>query len=711
MDRRLAPAELLVLTLILLVALGLRLWGLEQNGWGAEYYTAAVRSMLHGGHNFYYAAFDPGGFISVDKPPVALWVQALSAAVFGFSPLSLLAPQAVIGILSIWLTFVMVRRATALPPALMAATLMTFSPLLVAVNRANNMDSCLLLTLLVASVLFLRAAEVGSRKLLGLAAAALGLAFNVKMLAALVVLPAFIVVYGLMAPIAWRRRCVDLSMAAVILVVVSLAWAVSVELTAPADRPYVGGTRGNSIFELIVGHNAANRFFSPTKKLATAPAKQEAGEPAGDSDGVASGPAESSARSRSAVPARSGVREMIITVLKREFVSTPPGPLRLAQGLMAAQFAWFLPLALAGLVLGFRRKHAAVNIPEGDDANFRRALWFFALWAATCWTLYSSLGGIIHYYYLVPILPPLSALTGIGATLLWRQANQSGRGLLFLVAVLLVSAVWQGYVHADALAGTPIAVFPSSVGWPNVPLLAMIVGCATGLVGLLAIGWRKAGDRVHHGLGWVTAVGLSSLFILPIAWSLSTVLIPGAGLLPSADLYRLVAAQDKYFANATLRQWKPADTKALAQFLSANRGEARYLLATTTTMIAAPLIIETDSAVLVRGGFHGLDQALNPEQLASLVIRGDLRYALVGDVSTIAKRMGGDAADKPLADWIRQHGKRVDPLLWRTAPTRGNIELFDLRPDLASVIPSSWPQGTCIQRTPSNPAANCAAQG
>jgi len=45
--------EAILLAAILLIALALRLWGLDQNRWGAEYYTAAVRSMAMNWHNFF----------------------------------------------------------------------------------------------------------------------------------------------------------------------------------------------------------------------------------------------------------------------------------------------------------------------------------------------------------------------------------------------------------------------------------------------------------------------------------------------------------------------------------------------------------------------------------------------------------------------------------------------------------------------------------
>src|SRR5262245_33328276 len=82
--------------LIALLALAavLNLWALSRNGYANEYYAAAVKSMAGSWHAFLYGAFDAGSLQTVDKPPAALWVQALSVRAFGFSSWSLLVPQA-----------------------------------------------------------------------------------------------------------------------------------------------------------------------------------------------------------------------------------------------------------------------------------------------------------------------------------------------------------------------------------------------------------------------------------------------------------------------------------------------------------------------------------------------------------------------------------------------------------------------------------------
>src|SRR5215210_6285173 len=89
------------LSLLLLVTGLLNLWALDRNGWANEYYSAAVRSMASSWHDFVFGSFDAAGVMTVDKPPLALWVQALSVKLFGFNSLSMLVPQALMGAASV----------------------------------------------------------------------------------------------------------------------------------------------------------------------------------------------------------------------------------------------------------------------------------------------------------------------------------------------------------------------------------------------------------------------------------------------------------------------------------------------------------------------------------------------------------------------------------------------------------------------------------
>ena len=93
--RGLAPR--LALGAILLLSAFLNLYRLNTigiNGIGNYYYAAAVQTMLTSWRHFFFLSVDPAGFISLDKPPLAYWIQAASAKVLGFRGLSLLLPQA-----------------------------------------------------------------------------------------------------------------------------------------------------------------------------------------------------------------------------------------------------------------------------------------------------------------------------------------------------------------------------------------------------------------------------------------------------------------------------------------------------------------------------------------------------------------------------------------------------------------------------------------
>src|SRR5947199_9702664 len=72
------------LSFALAVSAVLNLWNLSQNGYSNLYYSVAVQSMLQSFHNFFFASYDAGGYISVGTPPVALWMQAISSKRFGF---------------------------------------------------------------------------------------------------------------------------------------------------------------------------------------------------------------------------------------------------------------------------------------------------------------------------------------------------------------------------------------------------------------------------------------------------------------------------------------------------------------------------------------------------------------------------------------------------------------------------------------------------
>jgi len=257
---------------VLLLGAALRLWRLSENGYGREYFAAGVRSMLESWHNLFFASFDPAGFVSLDKPPVAFWIQAVSAKLLGFSGVTLLLPQVLEGLLAILLLHHLVRPRFGRVAALLAALFLAVTPISVAIDRSNNTDSCLVLFLLLAAWAAVTAAETASAWRLSLAMALLGVAFNVKMLAGLIVAPSLALTYLVgAAAVSLPRRLLHLAVAGLVLVGVSLSWSVAYDLTPPQHRPYVSGSRDNSMLELALLYNGLKRFEAAQARPSVAP--------------------------------------------------------------------------------------------------------------------------------------------------------------------------------------------------------------------------------------------------------------------------------------------------------------------------------------------------------------------------------------------------------------------------------------------------------
>src|SRR5277367_725456 len=194
---------------------------LSQNGYANIFYSAGVKSELASWHNFIFVSFDRYGFISIDKPPIGLWVQVLSARLFGLHPLSLLAPEALAGVCSVIVLYRIVAPRCGRPAGVASALALTVFPSFVAVSRDNGPDAILILIMLCACAVGLAAVRTGRcRSVIG-CALLVGLAFNTKTLAALLIVPGIALAYLVAAPVPMRRRLVQLLAAGVVLVIVS----------------------------------------------------------------------------------------------------------------------------------------------------------------------------------------------------------------------------------------------------------------------------------------------------------------------------------------------------------------------------------------------------------------------------------------------------------------------------------------------------------
>jgi len=251
--RRIARGHAILLSGIVALAAALRLVNLNALGLANHYYSAAIVSMLQSWRNFFFVAAEPGGSVSVDKPPLGFWVQAASARALGVNTLGLILPQIAAGLLSILVVERLVRRSFGRTASLLAALVLAVTPVSVAVERNNTIDSLLILVLLLAAWAFVKAAETGRWRPLLVGAALVGIGFNIKMLEAYLPLPAFYALYLTGSGERWGRKLGKLAATTALLLAISLSWAVIVDLTPADQRPYVGSSGDNSEMSLMIG--------------------------------------------------------------------------------------------------------------------------------------------------------------------------------------------------------------------------------------------------------------------------------------------------------------------------------------------------------------------------------------------------------------------------------------------------------------------------
>jgi 4-amino-4-deoxy-L-arabinose transferase-like glycosyltransferase len=252
--------HLLALSVAMGVAALFNIVQLSREAFGNTYYAATVKSMLTSWHNFFFVSFDAGGFVSADKPPLGLWIQAVSAKLFGFNGLSLLLPQALAGVAAVAVLYHLVARRYGWVAGFLAALALAVTPISVVTERNNTSDGVLVFVLLCAAWAVMVAAESGRLGPLLLGATLVGLGFNIKMLQAYLVVPAFALLWLVGTSLPWRKRLLHLLVAGGVLLAVSLAWVVTVDLTPASARPYVGSSGTNSALSLTLGYNGLSRL-------------------------------------------------------------------------------------------------------------------------------------------------------------------------------------------------------------------------------------------------------------------------------------------------------------------------------------------------------------------------------------------------------------------------------------------------------------------
>jgi 4-amino-4-deoxy-L-arabinose transferase-like glycosyltransferase len=447
----------------------LYLWDLSAQGWANAFYSAAVQAGTKSWKAFFFGSFDSSNFISVDKPPASLWIMELSARMFGLNSWSILVPQALEGVAAVGLVYATVRRWFSPAAGLIAGAALALTPVAALMFRYNNPDALLVLLLVVAAYATVRALERGSTWWLVLAGTCVGFGFITKMLQALVVVPAIGLVYLLAGPPQLGRRILQLLAGGLAMVVAAGWWVAAVQLTPAADRPYIGGSQNNSLFNLIFGYNGFGRITG-----------NETGS-VGGGGGATS-------------------------------MWGPTGWTRMFNTTFGTQASWLIPAALVALaaVLWMTRR-----APRQDRTRAAFILW--GGWLIVTAAVFSFAQGIIHPYYTVALAPAIGALVGMGAVELWRHRHQWFARAALAVATLL-SALW-----AFALLGRT----PTWVPWLRFAVLAAGIAVSIGILAAPLVGRSVRRAVTLLGIGVALAGPLA--FSIDTAATPASGAIPTAG--------------------------------------------------------------------------------------------------------------------------------------------------------------------------------------
>ena len=432
--RRLAASVRPELALLIAVAAFLNLWNLSVSGDANTYYSAAVKSMSHSWSAFFWGTFDPAGLMTVDKPPLALWVQAASVRVFGYSSWAMLVPQALMGIAAVALTYDLTRRVFGRAAGFVGGLALALTPTAVAIFRHNNPDAALVLCIVVALWATIRGLKDGRTRWLVIAGAAIGLGFTAKMGAAILVVPGLIAAWLWVRPEGGLVRAIKQLFAfGASAAVVGLAWPLAAWLVPASDRPWISGTSDNSIWSLIFGYNGLGRLLG------------QSGGPGGMTGGPGGG--------------AGGGGGMF---------GGSTGPLRLLNESLGSQGGWLLGAAIGAGVLIL----VASRLRRSDP----RTGWLIATGGAFATTAvaFSYASGIFHPYYVSALAPFTAALVGGGfGTMLALAKGQLGGAPEAAEERIVDGDVDGGRSHADgpeidptaaAEAGVRSAVFAGPAG-------------------------------------------------------------------------------------------------------------------------------------------------------------------------------------------------------------------------------------------------------
>jgi 4-amino-4-deoxy-L-arabinose transferase-like glycosyltransferase len=610
----------------------LYVYNLTSSGWANAFYSAAAQAGSQSWEAFLFGSSDAGNSITVDKPPAALWVMALSVRVFGLSSAAILLPEVLMGVATVGVLHATVKRHFGAAAGLLAGLVMALTPVAVLMFRFNNPDALLVLLMALGAWATLRSIERGSaRWFVALAGVFVGLGFLTKALQVLLVVPAFGLTYLLFADTTLRRRITGALGGTAAMVLSAGWWVAIVELVPASMRPYIGGSQDNSFLSVTFGYNGLGRING-----------NETGSVGGGNGWGETG-------------------------LTRMFSSQVGG-----------QISWLIPSALVLLAVGL---YVRRRMPRTDVRRAAYVVW--GGWLLVTLLTFSLMAGIFHEYYTVALAPAVGALVGMGAQEAWEHRGRA-IGSITLAVATAAAATWS-FVLLSRVDWVP---------WLRVGVLALGLASAFLLLAITQL-HRRWVPAVLAGALVAALAGPAAYSAATVSTGHTGSIVTagpatagGRGGMPGGTRPQLPggttggqARQGQAPTGGGMGGLLDASTPGteVVAALSADAGSYTWVAAAVGSQNAAGLQLATELPVMAIGGFNGSDPSPTLAQFRAYVEAGQIHYFAAGGGGGGRAGAGGPGGGlgggSGIATWVQANF---------TAVTIGGSTFYDLTRPLGS---------------------------
>lgn len=612
--------NILLIGLICILSFFLNFYAISNYGYGNEYYAAAISSMTKSFKNFFFVSFDPSGMVSVDKPPLGLWMQAISVLIFGYKGWALMLPQALAGTASCLMIYILVKKYFAKIPALLSSFIFAITPIVVAVSRNNTIDMQLIFVLLSATWFLFKSIDKNKIIYLIIAGILIGLGFNIKMLQAYMVLPAFAIVYLIFSKQKFSKRIVTGIITTIIMLAVSLSWSIVVALYPSSQRPYVDSTSNNSIFDLIVGHNGTERILGrdnmnsmPNQK---GPEDKDKNNPGNMPNNNENNPAPNKAHGNNP---------------NDDYIGTA-SPIRLWIQSIYGQISWLIIMAMASIIACAHR-FKIKNSTMKDAVFIFWEIWFFTM------LIFFSFAGFYHRYYLCMIAPSIAILCGIGIPKMLKDFKEKSSWKQFLLPIGFILTMILEINHITKYDELPAFIVP-------------LVSAATLLCIVFMILYYFKNTQRRYRIHIIAASLLIATLTAPFYWALTPVIYVPSLVKPSAGPD--IGTNDSKNINASMKGGSKSSDEdfQLEQYLLSHYKKGSFLVVASRSNDIAKFIIDTGLPAYAYGGFSGNDNSLSLDKLKEYVAEGKITYFLVSNV--------GMNSNSEIIDFVKEHAALID---------------------------------------------------